>query len=185
MEKEKTLTLGLPIALAGRKAVLISSAVFLLSFFVPFMLGHPQWLVGTIVNACLFLSATFLSKKMYLPLIILPSLGVLARGVIFGPLTAFLIYFLPFLWLGNLLLIIVFRRTYYLKYPFSVFIASAVKYLFLFSVAGIYFKLGFVPAVFLQAMGLNQLSTALAGGIMSYIIFSIYGQYIAGNKRVA
>ncbi|KKS21122.1 MAG: hypothetical protein UU77_C0008G0039, partial [candidate division WWE3 bacterium GW2011_GWC1_41_7] len=56
----------------------------------------------------------------------------------------------------------------------SVFIASASKYLFLFITASLYFKFNFVPAVFLQAMGISQFLTAIIGGIVSFIILFFY-----------
>jgi hypothetical protein len=122
-------------------------------------LGHPQWLVGTVVNACLFSGAIYLPRKYILPLAIFPSLGVLARGLIFGPFTWFLVYFLPFIWLGNLILIIVSKK-------FNLIFAAFTKFLFLFLVANIYFSFHIVPKVFLVTMGLNQLATALAGGFI-------------------
>ncbi|MEK7664636.1 MAG: hypothetical protein AAB361_00675 [Patescibacteria group bacterium] len=161
INQEKTTALTFPVILADKTAAMVFAGIFSLSFFVPFFLGHPQWLVGTIVNACLFLTAIFLPKKFFLPLIIFPSLGVLARGLVFGPFTPFLIYFLPFIWLGNLVLILI-------------------------SAANIYFKFHIVPQMFLQAMGQNQLLTALAGGIISFIIlqFLLLNQnYERNNTR--
>jgi hypothetical protein len=203
---QKISTLSLP--LINSTETLVFTGLSFLSFIVPFSLGHPQWLVGTIINASLFLAAIFLPKKFFIPLIILPSLGVLGRGIIFGPFTLFLIYFLPFIWFGNLILILVFkmlykkfdsRRTfvllhpslrsgnklYYLKFFLSVFCAAAVKFLFLMAIANLYFKFHLVPAVFLQAMGISQLLTALAGGIIAWIMFNIYGEYHARNQRTA
>lgn len=170
----KAEALSLPLILTDKMAAMVFSGIFSLSFFVPFLLGHPQWLVGTIVNACLFLSAIFLPKKFFLPLIIFPSLGVLARGLVFGPFTPFLIYFLPFIWLGNLLLILAFKKFYYSNYFFAIFAASSLKYLFLFLIANIYFKLHFAPAIFLQAMGTNQLLTAISGGFVAYAIINLW-----------
>jgi len=184
--KEKSLTISLPLQISELATGLIFAGATTLSFFVPFALGHPQWLVGTAVNACLFLAAIFLPKKYYIPLIILPSLGVLARGMLLGPLTMFLVYFLPLIWLGNLILILNFKSCFKsLKFVFSVFIGAGAKYLFLFITADIYFKFHFVPKVFLQIMGLNQLATALAGGLVALIIFKIYEQLNAGSKKAA
>jgi len=166
----KTTSLVLPITLTELTKFLAFSALSILSFFVPFAFSHPQWLVGIIVNACLFLSAIYLPKKYYIPLIILPSLGLLARGVVFGPLTFFLIYFLPFIWLANLLLVLVFKKVISLGI-FSVAISAFAKFLFLFAVSTIYFNFHLVPKLFLQTMGIFQLFTALAGGAIAFIIF--------------
>jgi len=181
---QKTSSLNLPISLPASIPILVFIGLSLLSFSIPFSLGHQQWLIGTIVNTCLFLTAIFLPKKFILPLIIFPSLGVLSRGIIFGPFTMLLFYFLPFIWLANLALILVFKKLFsHLNYFFSVFFAAAAKSLFLFTIANIYFELSFAPKLFLQLMGLNQFFTALAGGIISWIIFNFYEKYNLRNKK--
>jgi len=181
---QKTSSLSLPVNLSIPISNLLSVGLPILSFSIPFSLGHPQWLVGTIVNACLFLSAIFLPRKFILPIIIFPSLGVLLRGIIFGPLTMFLVYFLPFIWLANLVLILVFKKVFpHLNYSFSVFLATTAKFLFLFIAANIYFQFALVPKTFLQLMGVNQFLTALAGGIISWIIFNSYAKSRLRNKR--
>jgi len=186
MNKEKDLVISFPVNIAATIKAVVFSIISIFSFFVPFTLGHPQWLVGSIVNACLFLGAIYLPKKYFIPLAILPSLGVLARGVIFGPFTFILFYFLPIIWIGNFLLIVIFTKLFSKKnYAFSLFGASATKFLFLLIAAFIYFKFSIVPAIFLQAMGLNQLATALAGGLIAWLIFYAYRKRYARSKRVA
>ena len=169
MEKESAISL--PVELKSVAQTMVFMGLSVAAFFAPFLIGHPQWLVGTIVNTGLFLSAIFLPKRYILPAIIFPSLGVLARGIVFGPFTPFLAYFLPFIWLGNLILILVFKR--------AGFVAGALaKFLFLFLIASIYVELNFAPAVFLQAMGLNQLATAMAGGLLALLILKVYGKSV-------
>ncbi|MEK7658980.1 MAG: hypothetical protein AAB352_03915 [Patescibacteria group bacterium] len=191
MEQEKVLSLSFPISLNAVASSLVFTGLSVLSIVGPFLLGHPQWLVGTAVNACLFLAVVFLPSKYYLPLAIFPSLGVLSRGIIFGPLTPFLIYFMPFIWIGNLVLIIAFKKAFdcvgnnNIIFIAGVLGSSALKFLFLLSAANVYFKFNIVPAVFLQIMGFNQLATALAGGLISFLIFKIYGQYIKRGGRTA
>jgi len=183
---QKTSSLNLPINLSTSIPVLIFIGLSLLSFSIPFALGHPQGLVGTIVNACLLLAAIFLPRKFILPLIVFPSLGVLARGIIFGPFTMLLVYFLPFIWLANLVLILVFEKLFsHLNYFFSVFFGATAKALFLFTIANVYFQLSLAPKIFVQLMGLNQFLTALAGGTISWIIFSFYEKYNSRNKKTA
>lgn len=175
MEQEKVL--AFPVELNILSQVAIFCAIFVASFFVPFFMGHPQWLVGTIVNAGLFLAATYLPKRYFLPIVIFPSLGVAARGLIFGPFTWFLIYFLPFIWLSNYILIQIFSflANRNKGYIISAVAGAAAKFALLFLMANIYFKFSVVPAVFLHTMGLNQLATALAGGLLSFLIYKVYG----------
>jgi hypothetical protein len=183
---QKTSSLNLPISLPASIPILVFVGLSLLSFSIPFSLGHPQWLVGIIVNTCLFLTAIFLPRKFILPLIIFPSLGVLLRGIIFGPLTMFLVYFLPFIWLANLVIILVFKKLFsHLNHFFSVFFAATAKSLFLFTIANVYFELFLAPKIFLQLMGLNQFFTALVGGMISWTIFNFYEKYNSRNKKTA
>ncbi|HXK32130.1 MAG TPA: hypothetical protein VJ378_01540 [Candidatus Paceibacterota bacterium] len=177
----KTGTLSFPINLTKSGASLLFTGFSVLSFIVPFSLAGPQWLVGTIVNTCLFLTAVFLPKKFFLPMIVFPSLAVLARGIIFGPLTSFLTYFLPFIWLGNLILILIFRKLCQKAYEkqhyfIAVFLAGSAKFIFLLAIANIYFNFQLVPAAFLQIMGISQLFTALAGGLISLIVFNAFNK---------
>ena len=182
----QTSSLDLPLNLAKPARTVVFVVLALSSFFIPFSLGGPQWLVGTGVNAFLFLAALFLPKKSILPLVVLPSLGVLGRGIVFGPLTMFLVYFLPFIWIGNLTLIAVFRKAHpRFGYLGGVCLAALAKFLLLFLVARLYFELSLAPQVFLQLMGLNQIFTALAGGAVSFFIFKLYGQSHPGSKRAA
>lgn len=177
MEKVKESVISLPIQLSELASGLVFISVSILSFFAPFGLGHPQWFVGTAVNACLFLTAIFLPKKYWLPIAILPSLGMLARGLVFGPLTMFLVYFLPFIWLGNLVLLFIFSKIAIpKKVGIAVFVSALAKFLFLFIIANIYFKFSIVPALFLQTMGIFQLLTAVGGGLVSFLIFKTYGK---------
>lgn len=165
----------LPVGLLSLAQTLVFVGLSITSFVIPFVLGHPQWLVGTIVNTALFLAVVFLPKKYYLPIIVLPSLAVLARGLIFGPSTMFLVYFIPFIWLSNLVLMLVFKKlSINLKYIYSIPLAAVVKFALLFLVANIYLGFSLVPGVFLQAMGVFQFLTALAGGAIALLIFSIY-----------
>lgn len=164
----KNKTLPLSISLVNTRLVFLSLS--LLSFVVPFSLGHPQLLVGTMVNAALFASVVLLQGKFFLPMMILPSLGVLSRGLIFGPLTPFLLYFIPFIWLANLGLVLVFKKTFpSFGYLLSALLASFVKLLILFSFANLFFRFNLVPRLFLTTMGLNQLITACLGGLFSYL----------------
>jgi len=146
-------------------------AYSVLSFFVPFLMAHPQLLVGMIVNACLIAAALNLRGYKLLPIILLPSLGVLTAGLIFGPLSIFLIYFIPFIWIGNAILVFSFKYFKLQKqknYLLTLIIGTALKSGFLFLAAVVLYGLSIVPVMFLTAMGLIQVITALAGGAAAY-----------------
>jgi len=169
MPKEKILALPL---ISQKTLTIILS---LLSFIVPFSLGHPQLLVGTIVNAAILTAALYLPLNLSLPIILLPSIAVLSRGLIFGPFTKFLVIFLPAIWLGNWLLYLTFRKTYLekkLPYFISLIFSAGFKTLFLFSFALILYNLKIVPPLFLKTMGVIQFITAVLGGIVIFILRS-------------
>jgi len=153
----------------------------LASFFVPFLLSHPQIVVGVVVNTALILGATYLKGYKMLPLILLPSLGVLAAGLIFGPFTPLLLYMMPFIWLGN--------AAYAYGYKFMmqkknnrllcVAIPSLLKAALLFLPALVLVKIGVLPVLFLTAMGLIQLATALIGGTAASVIVEMRNRVTA------
>lgn len=145
------------------------TVVSLIAFLVPFLLGHIQLFVGVVVNAALITSAVHFKKANVAPAIIFPSLGVLAGGLMFGGFTSFLLYMIPFIWIGNLLLV-VFMKDFYSKtnYFVSMVASAAIKTAFLFLSALVLYKLGFVPAPFLTAFGIMQFATAVIAGFIVY-----------------
>jgi hypothetical protein len=90
------------------------------------------------------------------------------HGVLFGPFTLFLVFFLPFIWAGNWLLV---RSFASLRETFPPVIAlslsSLLKASLLYVSALAYVRLGIVPALFLTSMSVIQLITALAGGVIA------------------
>jgi hypothetical protein len=143
-----------------------------LAFLIPTIFSYPQWLIGTMINTLLFIAALKLDFKKQLPIIILPSLGALAHGVLFGPLTVFLLYFLPFIWLGNAVLVgfVGLKLINHWPFLYRALIASILKFTVLFLIAYVYTSFGLVPAVFLSAMGLIQLMTAMTGAIAAFFV---------------
>jgi hypothetical protein len=147
---------------------------YLLAFMIPIIISYPQWLTGTVVNCLFFLTAQKFFTKSVLPIVVLPSLGAISYGVLFGVNTIFLFYFLPFIWLGNYILIVVFIQTRIMSYWRRVIIASLLKFSILFIFAKIYFGLKIVPELFITTMGLIQLLTALAGGVLAYFVIKFF-----------
>jgi len=153
------------IALASR----LNLTIYLAAFFIPLLFTHPQIITGTIVNALIFTAAGKMSKKIAWPVLVLPSLGAVSRGLLFGPLTFFLVYFLPFIWLGNYAEFVLFQLTPNQPYAVRIWLAAAAKYLLLLGAANVYFQLQIVPRGFITSMGLTQLITAVLGGLVAYL----------------
>jgi hypothetical protein len=141
-----------------------------IGFFVPFLLGGPQLLVGSAVNALIITTALEMRNWKLLPLVFLPSLGALARGLLFGPFTVYLAILAPFIWVGNALLSLTVKKLYVgdsRNYWASLFFASALKAAVLYSCAFGLNAAGFLPEAMVAAMGALQFVTAVAGGALS------------------
>jgi hypothetical protein len=132
------------------------------AFFLPFIFSHPQWLVGTAVNMLLAFAAYNLPWKKALPIIMLPSIGALASGIVFGPMSFLLIYMIPFIWAGNFVLVWTLKNADTHGEIFAPFWKAGT----IFAGALCLFLLGLLPKAFLIAMGPLQLATAI-GGIWS------------------
>jgi len=156
------------IAILNPTALLTKANLFYAVIFTLPMITHgPQLVVGTAVNTMLFLGAVKLTKKKLLPLAILPSLGALANGVLFGSFTMLLVYFAPAIWFSNYLMMTIFKKTASLPTLLSIIISSLTKAALLFSIAFIMFNLNIIPKIFLSIMGTTQIATAVVGGLIA------------------
>ncbi|MCK4319395.1 hypothetical protein KAW38_02385 [Candidatus Micrarchaeota archaeon] len=154
----------------------LNPEVFLYSLFlflIPLAIPSPQILTGSIVNLFLVISAFKFRGKQLIPIILLPSIAALTRGLLFGPFTPFLVYLLPFIWTANLLLILGVKYLIFelkLNQWLSIILSSGIKALFLFSIAYAGFSIFSLPELFLSSMGIFQLMTALAGGTLALLL---------------
>ncbi|EKD67589.1 MAG: hypothetical protein ACD_48C00324G0003 [uncultured bacterium] len=146
-----------------KKIITLKTTVFVLAFVIPLLFNGSQIITGSIINTLLFISAAKLSKRTLPFMAVIPSLGAVSNGILFGPFTIYLVYFLPFIWIGNYLLM-------YITKTHNMWIASFIKSIFLFLIAYVFVSLHIVPKIFLTAMGVIQLGTALIGGIAASAI---------------
>lgn len=155
-----------------------------IGFIVPLSIGHPQYLVGVIVNTILATSAfRNVNSTKRMALAITPSIGALMHGILFGNLTNFLIYFLPIIWISNIIYMNIIKAnnenrseenkqffTTFIKKTITknklstVIIASIAKSAIIFITSLILVTTNIVPKSFLITMGAVQIITALAGG---------------------
>jgi len=147
-----------------------------LAFLIPFLVGHPQILVGVLVNAFLVVASLNLDAKKVMGLALLPSLGAIARGMLFGPFTFALVFMVPFIWMGNIVLVLAMKYLFGEKkvnYFLSLGAGALLKAGLLFSSAYLLLQFSLVPALFLEAMGIVQLLTALGGGIVAFALWKM------------
>jgi len=134
---------------------------------LPFLLGHEQLVVGAAVNCALVLSALNLRGGKLLPAIMLPSVAACSAGLLFGVGSTALLYMVPFIWIANAIFVLSVKELTLLRglnSAIAVAAGSVAKSAFLFSSAAVLNYFGLVPPVFLAAMGIFQLATALLGG---------------------
>ncbi len=143
----------------------------ILCFTMPFFILHPQWAVGTIINAILFrVAITQKSLKFVLPVVILPSLGAISSGLMFGTPVLMLFMFAPLIWLGNFSYILInkiFILNKRLNSGISLLSASIIKGVILFLGALIAVYLFNFPNILLTTMGMIQVLTAVFGGLLA------------------
>jgi hypothetical protein len=156
-------------------------ALTAIAVLVPLLLGQPQLLVGSAVNFMLIMAAINVRGwKKILPLIVLPSVAAVAGGFLFGPFTIFLVYMVPFIWVGNAILVFVFKYLYVTKgknYAITLLIAAGLKAGFLFATALLLINLSILPLIFAMAMGVMQIVTAIVGGFLVFPVNLAYHKY--------
>ena len=78
---------------------------------------------------------------------------------------------IPFIWIGNAILIYSFKALNLnkkLNKWITLIIGSIAKAAFLFAIAYLLVSLKIIPVIFLTAMGIFQLYTAILGGIIAF-----------------
>lgn len=149
-------------------------SLYFASFVIPFTLGGPQLLVGTLVNSTLFLLAITDKKwSEILPVIILPSLATISRGLIFSSFTPLLLYMIPAIWTGNALLIFTVRNITKISFPAKAILASFLKAFLLYATAHIFVQTKVLSSIFLTSMGFIQFATASLAGLITWSIKTI------------
>jgi hypothetical protein len=143
-----------------------------ISISAPLIIKSPQILVGTVVNFVLFVSAREFGFKKSLPSILLPSLVAYSSNILFGGATYFLIFFVPIIFLGNSIYVLLSR--YIKNRLLSVFVASVCKSLLLFVFAFVFVEELGLPQIFLSSMGVMQLITGVLGGCMGVLATHIF-----------
>lgn len=133
---------------------------------------HFQAITGTVVNAVLILAVFILGRKEAVTIGIFPSL----ISVITGLLIPAIFPLVPFIILGNVILVFivgVLKRESYWK---GVIAGSIAKFLLLY-ISGIIlvkiFELGNLTEIIGVMFGWQQLLTALSGGVVAYAALKI------------
>ncbi len=142
------------------------SIVLSLAIIFPFF--HNQLITGPIVNALLFISVILFGFQRAVFIALIPS--VIAMSV--GLLPAVLAPMVPFIMMGNILLIWVFNLLKK-RYWIGVAVGSFLKFLFLYASSYAVINLVIKKELafkIVEIMSWPQLLTALAGGAIAYFV---------------
>ena len=147
---------------------LTRTAVLLALTLAVQFLGLPQWFTGPLVNAFLLLASSLVGMGSGVVIGLLTPWIALLRGILPPPLAPVV----PFIMLGNALLVIIFSLiTRKKEVPWlnvlALVLAAFGKYLLLSQAVRYLVE---VPPRVAQAMQIPQLLTALAGGAIALLV---------------
>ncbi len=160
-------TLDINVTAAVTKTAIFAS-LLMLAVGVP-AFSHSQWITGPIVNATLFTSTFLLGPVAGILIALLPSLVALTSGLLPLPLAPMV----PFIMVGNVLLVLLFHYLKSSNFVFKVVPASIVKFLFLWQVTEQIMTRMLPDAVIANLsvmMTWPQLVTALIGGLITFAL---------------
>lgn len=168
MEQENVISLDI-------RKIVAKSLVFLgfvaIAVLAPYF-GN-QLVTGLIVNALLFISASVLGIEAAFLLCLVPSLISLYTGLL--PLA--LAPMIPFIMMGNALLVLVFSKikNWDVRRPnfwYAAISAAVIKYIFIFSAGTILanFVLHDISKSVLLMISWPQLATSIAGAAIAYFV---------------
>ena len=147
--------------------IALFSSLIMLATFAPLI--KIQAITGTLINASLFIAVGLLGLEAAILIGLIPSLIALSIGL----LPAMLAPMIPFIMAGNIILVITFNCLNKKNCLLGAGVASIIKFLFLFSSSAIvinFFIKGEITANIAAMMSWPQLFTALAGGLIAYLV---------------
>lgn len=167
-----------PIALALDRSKMIAvtqlTALIGVAVAAP-LLGH-QFITGPVVNATLFIATVLLGTQAGIMVGLVPSVIALSIGLLPGPLAPMV----PYIMIGNAILVLAFGLLKSRSYWLAVGVASLLKFLFLFATSSVVIGLLVqeeLASSVASMLSYPQLLTAVAGGVLASV-------YLGVKKRV-
>lgn len=154
----------------GTEAVTWFTLLLGASVLVP-MLGLHQLVTGTVVNAALIVATVRLGPRAAVSIGVLPSLFAL----VFGQLPAVLAPMVPFIIVGNIVLVVVFHRLRSRGFWLGAGAAALLKSGWLYATSAMLFVLLPLeaPAAVVAMMSWPQLVTALTGAMLAFGVLGL------------
>ena len=154
-------------SLSSTQAKILLFAVFLSIVTIIPAFIHIQWVTGPMVNAVLLIAVVLIGPMEAVLLGLMPSTVALSAGLLPLPLAPMV----PFIMLGNAILIAVFHYLYQKNIFVAIGIAAFLKFAFLHqTVAWLMDRMldGKIVAKLAVMMSWPQFFTALIGGMIAY-----------------
>ena len=168
--------------------------IFLIALLVPTFLGelitnvfgsqsviakNSQIIIGSIVNTALIMTAINLNGwAKILGVVTMPSISTILSGYVFGSASTYMVYMIPAIWIGNFILVYLYKLllldkklNYFLAGIAGVLLKVAVIFLF-FIILNLFNVFPEKLVSTLQnAMGITQLITASIGVVVAFVIY--------------
>lgn len=184
------------------QAILLGSIAFLVPTFLAQLIkiifgaqsvvtSHSQFIVGSIVNTALIISAINLKGwKKIIGIITMPSISTITSGFIFGTASIYMVFMIPAIWLGNFALVYLYKLMM-LKNKKNYFLVGAVGILTkVFVIFGSFILLNafnIFPEKLVSnlqtAMGMTQFITATIGTILAFGIYQIEKKQLTKENK--
>ena len=161
------------LAINREKIITLSIFLILVSLASIVPLFHQQVITGPIVNATLFISTLLLGAEAGIVVGLIPSVVALSAGL----LPPVLAPMLPFIMIGNTILILTFDALKNRNYWLGVIVSSILKFFFLYGTSSVVVNLLLKKDIAYQVaimMSWPQLLTAIAGGILAFLFIRTY-----------
>jgi hypothetical protein len=170
--------------------------VYLISLLVPLFLGqilntifgatsvvatNSQLIIGSIVNATLVMTALNLKgTAKIMGVVTMPSVATILGGYVFHTASPLMVYMIPAIWVGNYVLVYMFKKLLVVKnknYFLTAICGIVLKVAIIFGAFSILNYIGIFPeklvANLQKAMGMTQLVTASIGTVIAYAFYCL------------
>lgn len=161
------------LAINRGQAVALTEFAVLVAVAAIVPLFHQQMITGPIVNATLFLATALLGSSAGILVGLIPSVIALSVGLL-PPVLAPMI---PFIMIGNTILVLTFNVFKDKNYWLGIFISSILKFVFLYGTSSVVINLLLKKEIAYQVsimMSWPQLLTAVIGGALAYLFLKFY-----------
>lgn len=151
---------------AEKVKVIIFAILLALLVLMPFLI-HLQWITGPTVNAALFIATVILGPGRAILLGLMPSTVALSAGLLPFALAPMV----PFIMLGNVIMILVFYYLYKRNYFVALSVSAFLKFAFLHQTVTWLmsrFLENKLVATLSVMMSWPQFFTAIIGGLVAY-----------------